>query len=238
MKKHTFSLITCSILLAFNANAQDTRERTYQYEILEPRHEQKPQVEGFAATRIVENLNRGLSAAPSADGKSVYLNWRLLSTDDNAVAFNIYRVENGKTKRVNAKPVISTTDFTDMKPAVGTMSYFVRPLINKKEGKDSEKISIDLSSAKNYSSIKLNGKDKAGKIAVADLNGDGNYDYVVRTPESNVDPGMPGDTSGKTFKISAYLHDGTYLWTYDMGLGIEPGIWYSPFVAYDFNGDG
>lgn len=238
MKKHTFSLITCSIFLAFNANAQDTRERIYQYEILEPRHEQKPQVEGFASTRIVENLNRGLSAALSADGKSVYLNWRLLSTDDKAVAFNIYRIENGKAKRVNAKPVISTTDFTDMKPSAGTISYFVRPVINKKEGKDSEKISIDLSSAKNYSSIKLNGSEKAGKIAVADLNGDGYYDYIIRTPESNVDPGMPGDTSGKTFKISAYLHDGTYLWTYDMGLGIEPGIWYSPFVAYDFNGDG
>ena len=71
-----------------------------------------------------------------------------------------------------------------------------------------------------------------------DLNGDGTYDYIVRTPETNVDPGMPGDTTGKTYKISAYLSDGTYLWTYDMGPGIEPGIWYSPFIVYDFNGDG
>lgn len=23
-----------------------------------------------------------------------------------------------------------------------------------------------------------------------------------------------------------------------MGPGIEPGIWYSPFIVYDFNGDG
>lgn len=49
---------------------------------------------------------------------------------------------------------------------------------------------------------------------------------------------MPGDTTGKTYKISAYLSDGTWLWTYDMGPGIEPGIWYSPFIVYDFNGDG
>lgn len=34
------------------------------------------------------------------------------------------------------------------------------------------------------------------------------------------------------------MSDGTYLWTYDMGPGIEPGIWYSPFIVYDFNGDG
>ena len=70
------------------------------------------------------------------------------------------------------------------------------------------------------------------------MNGDGAYDYIIRTPETNVDPGMPGDTTGKTYKISAYLNDGTWLWTYDMGPGIEPGIWYSPFIVYDFNGDG
>jgi len=238
MKKHTFSLITCSILLAFNVHAQDTRERTYQYEILEPKHDLKPKVEGFATTRIVENLNRGLNALPGTDGKSVYLNWRLLNTDDKTVTFNVYRSENGKAKRLNSKPITLTTDFVDSKPLTGVATYFVRPILNKKEGKDSEATSVDLSTSKNYSTIKLNGKDKAGKIAIADLNGDGEFDYIIRTPETNVDPGMPGDATGKTFKISAYLHDGTYLWTYDLGLGIEAGIWYSPFVAYDFNGDG
>ena len=39
---------------------------------------------------------------------------------------------------------------------------------------------------------------KAGKIAVADLNGDGIYDYIIRTPEKNVDPGMPGTLDGST----------------------------------------
>lgn len=55
----------------------------------------------------------------------------------------------------------------------------------------------------------------------------------------NVDPGSrEGDKTGTTYKISAYLSDGTWLWTYDMGPGIEPGVWYSPFIAYDFDGDG
>src|SRR5690606_13287879 len=43
---------------------------------------------------------------------------------------------------------------------------------------------------------------------------------------------------GTTYKIEAYLHDGTYLWTKDLGLGIEQGVWYSPFIVYDYNGDG
>lgn len=90
----------------------------------------------------------------------------------------------------------------------------------------------------NYTSIPLKGGDKAGKVAVADLNGDGTYDYIVRTPHSNVDPGMPGDTTVTTYKISAYPSDGTHPRTTDLGHGIEPGIWYSPFIAYDFDGDG
>lgn len=110
--------------------------------------------------------------------------------------------------------------------------------MKNKEIGTSEKINVDFTTLKKYTSIKLNGNDKVAKIAVADLNGDGNCDYIVRTPDINVDPGMPGDTTGKTLKISAFLHDGTYLWTYDMGLGIEPGIWYSPFVVFDFDGDG
>ena len=56
--------------------------------------------------------------------------------------------------------------------------------------------------------------------------------------KKNVDPGMPGTLDGSTYQIEAYLSDGTFLWSKDLGQGIEPGVWYSPFIAYDFNGDG
>jgi rhamnogalacturonan endolyase len=238
MKNTTILFLIGFTLAIVHLQAQDSRERNYQYEILEPRHEPKPLVEGFATKRIVENLNRGLIATPSTDSKSVYLGWRLLNTDDKAVSFNVYRSENGKAKRLNSKPISSVCDFMDTKPVAGNAIYWVCPVLKNKEIGTSEKINVDFPTLQNYTSIKLNGNDKVAKIAVADLNGDGNYDYIVRTPNINVDPGMPGDTTGKTLKISAYLHDGTYLWTYDMGLGIEPGIWYSPFVVFDFNGDG
>lgn len=238
MNKYTFFLFNIALYSALITNAQDTRERTYQYEILEPRHEQKPPVEGFATQRIVENLNRGLTAVLSNDGKGVFLSWRLLKNEDSEAAFNIYREVNGKSKKLNAKPLRVTTDFVDLQPILGKVAYSVRAIVNKKEHKSSEKITVDFSKLTTYTSVKINAKERIGKLATADLNGDGIYDFIVRTPDSNVDPGMPGDTTGITYKISAYLSDGTFLWTYDLGLGIEPGVWYSPFIAYDFNGDG
>ncbi len=73
-------LLLCTLLIgtAGSLRAQDLRERTYYYEILEPRHEPKPEVNGFATERIKEHLNRGLTAAPAMDGKGIYLSWSLL----------------------------------------------------------------------------------------------------------------------------------------------------------------
>ena len=77
--------------------AQDLRERNYYYEILEPNHAQKEKVEGFASEIIKESLDRGLSVVPSADGKGVYLSWRLLEQDEPGTSFHVYRSVNGKT---------------------------------------------------------------------------------------------------------------------------------------------
>jgi rhamnogalacturonan endolyase len=234
MRYFLFTLLFSCFLLAI---AQDPRERNYYYEVLQPRSEPKPVVQGFATERITEKLNRGLTAVKSSDGKSVFLSWRLLNSDDASVLFNIYKSAAGKTIRLNTKPIAISCNFTDTKP-VGNAEYFVRPITGKKEGGPSEKINVNFEGLSNFISIKLKEGERVGKLAIADLNGDGYYDFIVRTPNSNVDPGMPPDTTGITYKVSAYLHDGTYLWTHDMGLGIEPGVWYSPFIAFDFNGDG
>ena len=76
------------------------------------------------------------------------------------------------------------------------------------------------------------------RLGVADLNGDGKFDFILIQPNMSKDPGSRPDSSQVTYKIEAYLHDGTFLWRNDLGDGIEPGVWYSPFVVYDFDGDG
>lgn len=235
MKRKTLFALACCVVGLMQA--QDPRERHYYYEILNPQHEPKPQVEGFAAQRVAEQLNRGLVAVPAQDGKAVYLSWRLLESDKSSTTFHLYREVEGKKRRLNSKPISQTCDFTDTTPAAEA-TYWVEAVNKGEKPQASERTAVKLDELKPYTSVRLQGTAKAGKVALADLNGDGTYDYIVRTPESNVDPGMPGDTTGKTYQVSAYLSDGTHLWTHDMGPGIEPGIWYSPFVAFDFDGDG
>lgn len=225
--------------IANNMQAQDLRERNYYYEILSPNHANKEKVEGFAVQKVKENLDRGLSAAPSLDGKGVYLSWRLLEEDEANTSFHVYRSENGKVKRLTSRPIQATCDFTDAHPVAGKALYWVCNLnAKKKVVGTSVKIEVEHSTLTNYQTIKLNRNIKAGKVAVADLNGDGIYDYIIRTPEMNTDPGTRGNLRGDTYQIEAYLSDGTFLWSKDLGQGIEPGVWYSPFVVYDFNGDG
>lgn len=238
--KNTYLLLSGLLLgMVGGVQAQDLRERTYYYEVLEPRHEAKPEVNGFAAQRIKEYLNRGLTVAPAIEEKGVYLSWRLLESDAPDVGFHLYRSMKGKTQRLTKKPLTATCDFVDQTPFDGKASYWVCALDKKNKVIDtSSKVEAELGMAKNYQSIQLNHNLKAGKVAVADLNGDGSYDYIIRTPEKNIDPGMPGTLAGETYQIEAYLSDGTFLWSKDLGQGIEPGIWYSPFIAYDFNGDG
>ena len=216
--------------------AEDYNERRYHYEILNPKSEEKPFPKGFLEERVKENLGRSFTAVPTDNG-GVYLCWRVLDTDNPNVKFNIYRVYNGKKVKLNRKNITDISGFTDEKPINGEdVTYILEEENNKK--KFSHELNVNTNSLVNYTSIKLKDGETARKIAVADLNGDGKYDYIIRTPDINIDPGMPGNMDGTTLKISAYLNDGTYLWTKDLGQGIEPGIWYSPFIAYDFDGDG
>lgn len=222
---------------------EDSRERFYYYEVLHPVHEKKPLVTGgWATVRYQENLNRGLIAQPDSTGK-VHLSWRMLKNDDPKVSFNVYRTDSrGKSIKINKKALTGSTYYVDSGSKKGEpYSYYVKPLVNGKELAASEKIKVTAESYKRsyYRSVKLQGDYQAQRVGVTDLNGDGSYDFVILQGTGGLDPGgMSGNTTGATYKLEAYLSDGTFLWRKDLGLGLEPGVWYTPFVVYDFDGDG
>jgi rhamnogalacturonan endolyase len=203
-----------------------------------------------------ENIGRGVVTIPletgkkvfsgegtfEADKRKVYVGWRLLASDPDQVKFNIYRhTENGIVTKLNDSPISNSTNFVDPNlPDGEKFAYTIKKVIDGIEENASPSCSIICNAqSKPYQSIKLNGDHAIEKIAIADLDGDGEMDFVTKCPRGNVDPWyLYWRPSKETYKLQAYKSSGKYLWTYDMGWAIEQGTWYSPYLVYDFNGDG
>ena len=119
-------------------------------------------------------------------------------------------------------------------------AYYVRPDDDGREGPGSEGATVvPTAEGRAYLSIKLDGTHTFQKVGIADLDGDGLLDFVIKQPNTNVDPYEKyWKRSTNTYKLEAYRSDGTFLWRYDLGWAIECGIWYSPYVVFDFDGDG
>lgn len=204
-----------------------------------PRPKLKPRVEGHAKTRVSEKLDRGLVALPSPEG--VYLSWRLLSDDPAGTAFHVYRADgDGAPVRLTREPVALTTDFTHKGAATPGSTYFLRAVTGDGEGAPSrDAIRGDSAKSAAFVRIRLEGTNTFQKVAVTDLDGDGRYDFVIKSPNTNIDPWHKyWKPSPGTYKIEARKADGALLWRNDLGWGIEQGIWYSPYIAADLDGDG
>ncbi len=199
----------------------------------------------------VEKLDRGLVAVEREDG-SVFLSWRLLESDPEDMAYRITSVPFAPQSRpsftvlTEDKPYYRT-NFVDKnpKPSLGTKTccyrlYRYNKVKALKSWEQLGSVTVRLR-GRQYISIPLKGDYDFQKVGIADLDGDGAYEYVIKQPNFNTDPyQQPGywKKSTTTYKLEAYRLDGTMMWRYDMGWSIEAGIWYSPWIVYDVDGDG
>ncbi|MBC8471293.1 MAG: silent information regulator protein Sir2 [Planctomycetes bacterium] len=199
----------------------------------------------------VEKLDRGLVAVEREDG-SVFLSWRLLDTDPEDMAYRVISVPFAQQSRpsftvlTDDKPYYRT-NFVDKnpKPSLGTKAFCYRLYrYNKaktlKSWEQLGSVTVRLR-GRQYISIPLKGDYDFQKVGIADLDGDGAYEYIIKQPNFNTDPyQQPGywKKSTTTYKLEAYRLDGTMMWCHDMGWSIEAGIWYSPWIVYDVDGDG
>lgn len=198
---------------------------------------------GFAVgLSAAEQLDRGAVAFPTASGE-VYLGWRLLAKDPADVVFDVYRRETevSKRKKLTVRPITNSTNFIDT-TANGTRWHYEIEARSRSAG-TSESCPVLVGEGAvtgGFWRLKLNGDHGAHKVGLADFDGDGKLDYLIKQPDSNIDPSQRGSwrPSDATYKLEAYRSDGTFLWRYDMGWAIESGTWYSPVVAYDVDGDG
>lgn len=188
-------------------------------------------VKGTLARRPVEPMDRGLVASVSPRG--TYVSWRMLETDARDVGFDLWRKDGGRVEKVNAAPIVQTSDFF-------MPGYTNAAALYSVDGKTFCPVrrvgGIDVP----YVSFRLQDTNATvSAVAVGDLDGDGAYDYVVKTPSGGTDPwDLVWKPAPDTHKIEAYGSDGRFLWRRDMGWNIEMGIWYLPMVVADLDGDG
>jgi rhamnogalacturonan endolyase len=181
------------------------------------------------AQRIMENLNRGLIAVPSGGG--TYLSWRLFGTEPSTVGFNVYK----GTAKLNPQPLTGATLFTDN--SSGSGAYTVRPVINGQEGDASEPARI---LAESFHAIPLQvptGSYTANDASVGDLDGDGEYEVILKWDPTNAKDNSQAGVTGNVY-LDAYKMDGKRLWRIDLGRNIRAGAHYTQFMVADFDGDG
>jgi rhamnogalacturonan endolyase len=203
-----------------------------------------------SAQRIMENLDRGLIVINEGNGK-IYLGWRLLVTDPDSTGFNIYRVTDHKSRnKLNKQPVTSSTNYIDSTAGLTNDNYYiVTPVMKDKELAEADTIAISINSpVQQYLSIPLHipppGEVAGNKytysandVSIADLDGDGEYEIILKWEPSNArNPPQTGFTGNQI--IDAYKLNGKFLWRIDLGKNIRSGAAYTQFMVYDFDGDG
>jgi rhamnogalacturonan endolyase len=187
----------------------------------------------------MENLDRGVVAVRTSSSQ-VYVGWRQLGTEAYTVGYNVYRAGT----KLNASPITASTNYLDSTTANST--YTVRAVVNGVEGADSPAASVW---AQNYLSIPLSipagGTTpdgvaytySANDCSVGDLDGDGQYEIVLKWDPSNSKDNSQSGYTGDVY-LDAYKLNGTRLWRIDLGKNIRAGAHYTQFQVYDYAGTG
>lgn len=195
--------------------------------------------------RQTEKLSRGLQAVKVRGG--VFVSWRMfreeaLGACETGLTGTDYRVYRG------GRAVADVTDSTNCLDPGGKAGdrYAVAPL---REGREGEKCPCTVCREENYLDIPMQkpegGVTPAGQaytysandMSVGDVDGDGEYEYIVKwDPSNSQDVSVKGYTGNCL--IDCYKLDGRLLWRLDMGVNIRAGAHYTQFMVYDFNGDG
>lgn len=186
-----------------------------------------------------QSEDRGVVAIrDTSSPNKVFISWRMLKSDPIDIAFNVYRED----IKINSSPIVYT-NITDANFANST--YTVKPVIDgiEQDGQSTQAwsqpfLTIPLQ-------VPAGGTTPAGEgytyspndCSVGDLDGDGEYEIIVKWDPSNAKDNAHNGYTGNVY-LDAYKLDGTHLWRIDLGKNIRAGAHYTQFIVYDLDGDG
>ncbi len=260
MKKQILSLITALIFsiisLPTAASAADDKLPRYQ----ETARQMEKLNRGLIAVRTYDAPRNGIS-------NGVYLSWRLLGDESlENQAFDIYK--NG-TKIYTTGPHDATC-YTDKNGTENDIYKVVKAGADASaepgvkaftEGNHTARGSYvgNVSEANSFSWVDIplvrpaNVKNHGGSTSVyygdgcgpndasvGDLDGDGDYELVLKWDPSDSKDSASGGYTGNVY-IDAYEispDNGGYMWRIDLGKNIRAGAHYTQFMVYDLDGDG
>lgn len=208
-----------------------------------------------------EKLSRGFVGTASRNG--YHLSWRMLPADNSGASFDIYReTDGGKAVKLNGKTIKATSDFVDtgadlsksnrwiLKSAgkelaswtaeAGKATPYIEIPVNKPEARDIFRVtqrSFGTSDSYNPGDASDRYSFTAGDCSVADLDGDGELEIILKWNPSNMALPERTGVTGNTI-LDAYKMDGTQLWRIDLGHNVRSTFASVPFIAYDLDGDG
>ena len=203
-----------------------------------------------------EKLDRGVVAVRQADGK-VAVSWRILRDDHKQEAFDVFR--NGL--RLNPQPLTKGgAFFVDEQPLQGEDAVY-----EVKGGAVNGQFALCADAPVGYLPVKIqkpeggkvpvvNGAPQRGKrgriwrdtglftysandASVGDVDGDGQYEIILKWEPSNSHDNSHYGYTGPTI-FDCYRLNGERLWRISLGMNIRSGAHYTQFLVYDFDGDG
>lgn len=203
-----------------------------------------PIVAQNASSSYMEHLDRGVVALP-AQGKGIFVSWRMLDTDSKNVCFDVVR--DGKVIVSHIK----ATNYTDQDGKVAhTYQIVTYQEMPKADGIAHREVSQKVKPWTDlYKSLPID-RPKGGTTpdgrsytytpndcSVGDVDGDGEYEIILKWDPSNSHDnshnGYTGDVIFDCYKLS-----GKKLWRINLGKNIRAGAHYTQFLVYDFDGDG
>ena len=180
----------------------------------------------------MEDLDRGVVAVRGDNGN--YVGWRMMGyeyrrSDPSSVSYNLYR------DGALVTTVTNSTNYWDA-GAGANAAYSVSVVMDGTECAPSSSVTPW---AQNYIRIPLSPPSdyEANDVMPADLDGDGQYELVLKWQPNNAKDNSQSGNTNNTLLEGLKL-DGTSLWRIDLGRNIRSGAHYSQPSVYDFDGDG